>query len=231
MAVKEIVAEKMLEDRDTRMALTDVAKEGVGTAKMVLKGLGIAACVGIGGYVLYKVVGKITTNIQQSRKVKQIVGDYDATKVKLSEADLNAMADKLYSSFVENTVGYDDKAIREVLKRITTKEDWLALIETFGNRSKKGSDEKANLIWFLNDDENGWITYKDYAKILEEKGIPNALGSLGGRRKKKKKGFKKKALNPLTPFKAVKNVNKTIRKKGFKSLLNPNTAIKAVKKA
>ncbi|MBQ9212573.1 MAG: hypothetical protein IJ150_01350 [Bacteroidales bacterium] len=231
MAVKEIVAEKMLEDRDTRMALTDVAKEGVGTAKMVLKGLGIAACVGIGGYVLYKVVGKITTNIQQSRKVKQIVGDYDATKVKLSEADLNAMADKLYSSFVENTVGYDDKAIREVLKRITTKEDWLALIETFGNRSKKGSDEKANLIWFLNDDKNGWITYKDYAKILEEKGIPNALGSLGGRRKKKKKGFKKKALNPLTPFKAVKNVNKTIRKKGFKSLLNPNTAIKAVKKA
>ena len=231
MAVKEIVAEKMLEDRDTRMALTDVAKEGVGTAKMVLKGLGIAACVGIGGYVLYKVVGKITTNIQQSRKVKQIVGDYDATKVKLSEAYLNAMADKLYSSFVENTVGYDDKAIREVLKRITTKEDWLALIETFGNRSKKGSDEKANLIWFLNDDKNGWITYKDYAKILEEKGIPNALGSLGGRRKKKKKGFKKKALNPLTPFKAVKNVNKTIRKKGFKSLLNPNTAIKAVKKA
>lgn len=239
MAVREVVAEKMLEDKDTRMALASGVKAGASAAKTAFKWVGIVTLAGVGAFALYKITTSVVKNISESSKLKTLVGDYDKSKVTLSNADLAAMVEKIYAAFVDYWAGYDDNAIKEVLNRLSCKEDWLALVEAFGRKPKKrnGDGETYNLIWFLNDDKDGWVTYKDYAKILADKGINNVLGSLNGKRKKrkKKKGFFKKLLNPATPFKAVakgtKAVNKAVKKRGLKTLLNPGTGFKIVQKS
>lgn len=238
MAVREIVAEKMLSDKGTRDVVVTVAKEGMSTARMILKGIGITIIAGIGCYFAYKGVKSIANSIAKNRDLKSVTGNYDESKITLKPTDLAAMVKKIYAAFVDGVGGnYDEDAIIEVLNRVTCPEDWYALYDAFGHKpvNRDGTGETQDLIWFLNDDTTGWVNKKDYAKVLADKGVPNALGSLNGKKRKKKKGLFKKLLNPATPFKAVakgtKAVNKAVKKKGVKALLNPGTGFKIVQKS
>lgn len=225
--------------------LVNKAVSGVGKA---VKVIGIAIGVGLAGFVIYKVVTKTAKKIKENQTQKEELekitepneNDGEAT---INDADLIAMANTLYTAFDESKEGswnpwsyYDDDKIVKTLSKLQTKKDWKNLCTTFATRPAEKSDggKDHNLVWFLG--ANGAKHKADYQAELTRIGLPNALGSLNGRRKKKKKkrrGFFKKLLNPLTPFKATKNATKSVRnavkKKGFKALFNPKTGIKALK--
>ena len=225
-------------------AAADVVTTTQSNAMKVLKVVGITLGAGLAAFTIVKIVKKAKENKVQKNELDMITkpedNDGEAT---INDADLIAMANTLYTAFDESKEGswnpwsyYDDDKIVKTLSKLQTKKDWKNLCNTFATRPAEKSDggKDHNLVWFLG--ANGAKHKADYQAELTRIGLPNALGSLNGRRKKKKKkrrGLFKKLLNPLTPFKATKNATKvlknTVKKKGFKALFNPKTGIKAAK--
>lgn len=216
--------------------LVNKAASGIGKA---VKVIGIAIGVGLATFVIVKVVKKgkeIKKEKDELEKItKQKETDGEAT---LEQPDLIAMANALYTAFNQDALvvcTYDDDAIIKTLSKLQTVTDWKNLCTVFGTRPATKSDggKDHNLVWYLG--SNNANHKADYQAELTRIGLPNALGTLNGRKRKRKKrrGFFKKLLNPLTPFKATKNATKAVRnavkKKGIKALFNPKTGIKVAK--
>lgn len=192
LELRNKIVDIALDDEENRKAIAETAREGGKLAIKAAKIGGIVLLAGLGSFVLYKLIKPIVSKIKENSEIDEIAGSYDDKKVTLSSEDLAAMVNKLYAAFVErpwyDTWGYDGEKIIEVLSRIKCLEDWKALYQKFGKKPKeKNSDEKWDLIQFLNDDTKGSISRADYIKILDAAGAPNALGRIPFLKRKRKK--------------------------------------------
>ncbi|MBQ3658027.1 MAG: hypothetical protein II956_14495 [Bacteroidales bacterium] len=233
MAVKDVVAEKMLEDKETRMTLLSSGTTAIKYIALTLVGVGVI----YGGYKLTKYI--VNKNKSDSEVDAQTAG-MDKNNVHIPDSQLVNMANSLYTAFNTDatwkwSANIDEDSIRRTLSLLSNVDEWKALQKTFGSRDGGcyDSGQMHNLVWFLQQDDDK--DRQSYQAILDKIGMPNALGSLNGKKRKKKKGFLKKLLNPATPFKAIakgtKAVNKAVKKKGVKALLNPGTGFKIVQKS
>lgn len=105
---------------------------------------------------------------QKQNTVKDL--PVNADNVSFSDSELKIMAGQLYTAM--HGAGTDEKSIYRVLEKLKTKDDWNALIKTFGIKEKGTwvSPFRGNLLDWLQDE----LTAKELKKCNEILGLIGA---------------------------------------------------------